>query len=80
MLRWNASHLTWVDWQKVIAAYWGFCTYIDDQVQRILDCLKETEQWENTVIVFSSDHGDMLVAIDCLTRVFTCTKKRTVFH
>ncbi|HIO47275.1 TPA: DUF4976 domain-containing protein [Candidatus Poribacteria bacterium] len=60
MLRWNASHLTWVDWQKVIAAYWGFCTYIDDQVQRILDCLKETEQWENTVIVFSSDHGDML--------------------
>ena len=56
----ECEHLTWVDWQKVIAAYWGFCTYIDDQVQRILDCLKETEQWENTVIVFSSDHGDML--------------------
>lgn len=60
MLRWNASHLTWNDWQKVIAAYWGFCTYIDDQIRRILDCLKKTGQWNNTVIIFSSDHGDML--------------------
>ena len=60
MLRWNASHLTWPDWQKVIAAYWGFCTFIDDQVRRILDCLEANGMAENTVVIFSTDHGDML--------------------
>ena len=60
MLRWNASHLTWQDWQKVIATYWGYCTFIDDQVQRVLDALEEAGQLDNTMIVYSSDHGDML--------------------
>ena len=60
MLRWNASHLTWPDWQKVIATYWGYCTFIDDQVQRVLDVLEKTGQLDNTVVVYSSDHGDML--------------------
>ena len=60
MLRWNASHLTWEDWQKVIAAYWGFCTFIDDQVQRILSCLEQNGLSENTIVIFSTDHGDML--------------------
>ena len=60
MLRWNASHLTWPDWQKVIATYWGYCTFIDDQVQRVLYALGEAGQLDNTVIVYSSDHGDML--------------------
>ena len=60
MLRWNSSHLTWTDWQKVIAAYWGFCTFIDDQIQRIFNCLEENGLADNTIIIFSTDHGDML--------------------
>ena len=60
LLRWNSSHLTWEDWQKVIAAYWGFCTFIDDQVQRILNCLEENGLDKNTIVIFSTDHGDML--------------------
>ena len=44
MLKWNASHLTWPDWQKVIATYWGYCTFIDDQVKRVLDVLEEAGQ------------------------------------
>lgn len=31
---------------------------IDDSVGRIVDTLKQTGQWENTVILFTSDHGD----------------------
>jgi len=58
MLRWNSSYLTWPDWQKVIATYWGFCTFIDDQVQRILDCLAANGLAENTVVFFSTDHTD----------------------
>jgi arylsulfatase A-like enzyme len=60
MLRWNASHLTWEDWQKVVAHYWGYVTYIDDQIQRILTKLDSLGLAENTLVVYTTDHGDML--------------------
>ena len=60
MLRWNASHLTWRDWQKVIAHYWGYCTYIDDQIRRVLDRLEELGLAEDTIVIYASDHGDMV--------------------
>lgn len=60
MLRWNASHLTWPDWQRVIAHYWGYCTYIDDQIARVLTQLEELGLAENTIVVYSADHGDMV--------------------
>lgn len=43
-----------------IRRYWGFCSYIDEQIGRVLTALDETGQMENTVIVFTSDHGDMM--------------------
>jgi len=33
---------------------------IDDQIGRILDTLEETGQRENTIILYASDHGEML--------------------
>ncbi|MCC6169290.1 MAG: sulfatase-like hydrolase/transferase, partial [Caldilineaceae bacterium] len=33
---------------------------IDDQVGRMLDALEETGQRDNTVVIFMSDHGEML--------------------
>ena len=61
MLRWNASHLTWPDWQKVIAAYWGFCTFIDDQVRTNFRLYLKRTVWQKIlIIIFSTDHGDML--------------------
>ncbi len=60
MLRWNASHLTWSDWQKVIACYWGYCTFIDDQIGRILNKLKDSGNERETIVIFTCDHGDML--------------------
>ena len=47
-------------WRKITAAYWAVITYIDWQVGKIIDVLKETGQYDNTIIVFTSDHGDML--------------------
>lgn len=60
MMRWNASHLTWNDWQKVIAHYWGYCTYIDDQIQRVLDRLESLGLAQDTIVIYAADHGDML--------------------
>jgi arylsulfatase A-like enzyme len=42
------------------AAYYAMIKLIDDQVGRILDALEETGQRDNTVIIFTSDHGEML--------------------
>ena len=50
------------DWQKVSAAYWATISFLDAEVGRILEVLRETGQEENTIVVFTSDHGDMLGA------------------
>jgi arylsulfatase A-like enzyme len=46
--------------KEEIAAYYAAITAIDDQVGRLLATLKETGADENTIILFTSDHGDML--------------------
>jgi len=48
------------DHRLVRAAYWAMCDLIDKQVGRILDLLKETNQHEDTIVIFTSDHGEML--------------------
>lgn len=46
--------------KEEIAAYYAAITSLDDQVGRLLATLKETGADENTIILFTSDHGDML--------------------
>lgn len=41
-------------------AYYGLVTYVDRKVGQIVAALEETGQLEDTVIAFTSDHGDML--------------------
>jgi arylsulfatase A-like enzyme len=43
--------------QQHLADYYSYITYMDDQIGRILNALKETGHHENTLIVFSSDNG-----------------------
>jgi arylsulfatase A-like enzyme len=45
-------------WRKIIAAYCGNISAIDKQVGLIIKALKDKDLWENTLIVFTSDHGD----------------------
>ena len=48
------------DHRLLRAAYWAMCDLIDVQLGRILDALEETGQLDNTLIIFTSDHGEML--------------------
>jgi arylsulfatase A-like enzyme len=41
-------------------AYYGSVSFIDEQVGRILDSLQRRGLLENTLILFTADHGDML--------------------
>jgi len=41
------------------ASYWGSIELIDEQVGRMIQALKDSGQYENTIVLFHADHGDM---------------------
>lgn len=43
--------------KKSILAYWATISFVDAQIGRVLDAVDEMGQRENTIIIFSSDHG-----------------------
>ncbi|GAA1487549.1 sulfatase-like hydrolase/transferase [Brachybacterium sacelli] len=45
---------------ETVRAYYAMVSLLDDEVGRILAVLEETGQAENTIVVFTSDHGEML--------------------
>lgn len=45
--------------RKALRIYYGMCSYLDDQLGAVIQTLKEIGQYENTVIIYSSDHGEM---------------------
>ena len=42
------------------AAYWAMCDLIDEAVAEMLAALERTGQRENTLVIFTSDHGELL--------------------
>jgi len=48
------------DAREKIASYYAMVEMIDERVGRLLETLERTGQQENTVVIFMSDHGEML--------------------
>ena len=46
-------------WRLLRHVYYRLVEKVDAQIGKILDALRETGQEENTLVVFTSDHGDM---------------------
>jgi len=46
--------------QRVMAQYYGNISLIDDQIGKIIDALTRRGLDENTLILFTSDHGELL--------------------
>ncbi len=46
--------------RRMVAAYYAEIELIDDQVGRMLAALEESGQRGNTIVIFTSDHGEML--------------------
>ena len=46
--------------RTIVAYYYACISFVDYQVGRILDALEHTGQIDNTLIVFASDHGELL--------------------
>lgn len=47
-------------WQKSMAVYWGYVTYIDNLFGRFVSRLEEEKMLDNTLLVMLSDHGEMM--------------------
>jgi len=59
LINWELENKTWDDWKHTVAMYYGIVSQYDDAIGRILDKLEEGGQLENTIIVYTTDHGDM---------------------
>ena len=46
--------------RRALAAYYGLVTFLDAQIGKVLDALRESGQEGNTRIIYTSDHGDMM--------------------
>ena len=46
--------------REMKAAYYATISHIDSELGRVLDELDQSGQRENTLVIFTSDHGDML--------------------
>ena len=67
------------DMKKAAAAYMGQIRYVDDMMGRLMETLKETGHDKDTIVLFFSDHGELLgnhgmthkipVFYECLSRI-----------
>ncbi len=55
-----SKHIDPTDHRMIKAAYWAMCDLVDVQVGKILEALKASGQSENTIVIYMSDHGEML--------------------
>ena len=59
-LSWGTDAMTWErDFAPMVARYMGVVSQLDEAIGRILQALEETGQAEDTIVAFTSDHGDM---------------------
>ena len=61
-----AAHPHWVKsndewgWKELKARYWGLCTLVDKYAGQILQHLEELGLADDTIVVYTSDHGHMM--------------------
>jgi arylsulfatase A-like enzyme len=59
---WGMDGWTWDDWSPLVACYYGTLALLDAQIGRVLDALDRLGLAENTLVVYTCDHGDLLGA------------------
>lgn len=58
VFNWGLENYTWSEWQQYIRSYYAVIEQIDDAIGILLNDLEKKGLTKNTVIVFTTDHGD----------------------
>ncbi|MDR2619138.1 MAG: sulfatase-like hydrolase/transferase [Treponema sp.] len=58
-LNWGLENVSWSEMAGQVARYCGVVSQLDDAIGIIIQALEETGAFEETLIVLTSDHGDM---------------------
>ncbi len=76
---WKTSWFTKENLPTLIARYYGYISLIDESIGRILTALEETGQLDQTLVIYTADHGASVGAYriwdkgfgmyDCMTRI-----------
>ncbi|WP_193105799.1 sulfatase-like hydrolase/transferase [Brachybacterium sp. FME24] len=50
------------EFRTATACYYALCSMVDDQVGRLLERIEAAGQLEDTIVIYTSDHGDLMGA------------------
>lgn len=56
---WSHGSNLWEDKMENMSTYFGMVKCIDDNIGRLLQVLRENKVLDKTIIIFTSDHGDL---------------------
>jgi len=59
LMRWGLHEWTWEQWQPIVAKYYGEVSLLDYEIGRLLDELERLGMADDTIVIFTTDHGDM---------------------
>ena len=71
--KWTASQ-----WRSYLGAYYGFTELVDVQVGRLLQALEAAGLGEDTVVLYTSDHGEGMAAHRCVVKLMVYEEPVTV--
>jgi choline-sulfatase len=69
MLEKRSAPWTDAEYRSVVVDYLARVSLVDAQIGALLDTLRETGQYDNTWIIYASDHGEMLGDHDLIKKV-----------
>ncbi len=49
-----------LEWRETRACYYGMISELDACLGSLFECIKQSGEWDRTLIIFSSDHGDYM--------------------
>ncbi len=55
---WNIENWTWKEWAVYMSGYYGMISQYDDAIGQVIKKVEELNLLENTLIIYTSDHGD----------------------
>ena len=56
---WKLEGWSWAQWAPIVSRYLGEISLMDAQIGRVLDALDRLGLAEDTVVIYTTDHGDM---------------------